>query len=101
MSPFIDNHDMFYLIAYDISDDKRRKKIADLLEGYGKRVQFSVFECVLVSKKFQELKSRLRRHYREENGDSLRFYPISHHTLPQVEVWGDHPLWEPPSSTIV
>ncbi|MFO5492219.1 MAG: CRISPR-associated endonuclease Cas2, partial [Cuspidothrix sp.] len=24
-----------YVIAYDIPDDKRRKKIADVLEGYG------------------------------------------------------------------
>ena len=32
-----------YVISYDIPDDKRRKKIADLLEGYGQRVQYSVF----------------------------------------------------------
>ena len=33
----------FYVIAYDIPNDRRRQKIADLLEGYGKRVQYSVF----------------------------------------------------------
>ncbi|MFN7384131.1 MAG: CRISPR-associated endonuclease Cas2, partial [Dolichospermum sp.] len=27
-----------YVISYDIPDDKRRQKIADLLEGYGQRV---------------------------------------------------------------
>ena len=26
---------LFYVIVYDISCDKRRKKVSDLLEGYG------------------------------------------------------------------
>ena len=38
---------MNYLITYDIEDDKRRKKISDLLEGYGVRVNYSVFEFYL------------------------------------------------------
>lgn len=92
---------MFYLVTYDISDDKRRKKIADLLEGYGVRVQFSVFECRLVPKKYEELKRRLNRYYCSEENDSLRFYPISGHTLSQAEIWGEPPLLSPPSSTIV
>ncbi len=32
-----------YLVAYDISDDRRRTRIAKCLEGYGDRVQYSVF----------------------------------------------------------
>ena len=31
------------LVAYDIPDDKRRSRVAHLLESYGDRVQFSVF----------------------------------------------------------
>ncbi|SMH58438.1 MULTISPECIES: CRISPR-associated endonuclease Cas2 [Cyanophyceae] len=92
---------MFYLVAYDISDDKRRKKIADLMEGYGVRVQYSVFECHLSPKKYKELKKRLSRYYKEDQGDSLRFYPISSHTLSQVEIWGSPSLSDPPSSTII
>lgn len=34
-----------YLIAYDISSNKRRKKVSDLLETYGVRVNKSVFFC--------------------------------------------------------
>ena len=43
---------MFYIIAYDIPCNQRRKKISDLLEGYGRRVQYSVFECDLAADKF-------------------------------------------------
>jgi CRISPR-associated protein Cas2 len=32
-----------YLIAYDIPDDRRRSRIADILLSYGRRVQESVF----------------------------------------------------------
>lgn len=31
------------LVAYDITDDRRREQIAHLLESYGDRVQYSVF----------------------------------------------------------
>ncbi|NET61636.1 MAG: CRISPR-associated endonuclease Cas2 [Symploca sp. SIO2E6] len=46
---------LLYVVAYDIPDDKRCKKVSDLLEGYGKRVQYSVFECVLSQAKYEEL----------------------------------------------
>lgn len=89
-----------YVIAYDIPDDRRRKKMADLLEGYGQRVQYSVFECTLSKSKFNELQKRLRKIYQSEK-DSLRFYPLSGHTLTQVDIWGEPPLTKPPGSVIV
>ena len=33
-----------YAVAYDIPDDTRRVKLANLLKSYGERVQLSVFE---------------------------------------------------------
>ena len=38
---------MFYLVTYDISDNQRRTKVAKILEDYGDRVQYSVFEMEL------------------------------------------------------
>lgn len=32
-----------YVICYDIADDRRRDRMADILKNYGQRVQFSVF----------------------------------------------------------
>ncbi len=91
---------LLYVICYDTPSDKRRKKMADLLEGYGRRVQYSVFECVLPPAKYQELKRRLRKRYKEGE-DSIRFYPISQHTLGQVERWGGPPLTQEPNSVII
>jgi CRISPR-associated protein Cas2 len=91
---------LFYVIAYDIPCDKRRKKVADLLEGYGQRVQYSVFECVLSKSLYDELRQRLQKQIKE-NEDSIRFYPISRHTLGQIKTLGGVPLTKPPGSTIV
>jgi CRISPR-associated protein Cas2 len=91
---------LLYLVTYDIPCNKRRKKVSDLLEGYGRRVQYSVFECVLSAEKFAELQRRLKPRVKPEE-DSIRFYPLSRHTLAQVEVWGGPPVIPPPKSVIV
>jgi CRISPR-associated protein Cas2 len=39
---------MLVLVVYDIADDRRRLKLANFLEGHGRRVQESVFECFIV-----------------------------------------------------
>jgi CRISPR-associated protein Cas2 len=37
------DHPRRHLIAYDVSDDRRRVKVANLLSAHGDRAQFSVF----------------------------------------------------------
>ncbi|QDZ41596.1 CRISPR-associated endonuclease Cas2 (plasmid) [Euhalothece natronophila Z-M001] len=89
-----------YVVTYDIPCDKRRKKVAELLEGYGQRVQLSVFECCLEKQKYEALKKRLQKLVKLDE-DSVRFYPLSAHSLSQVEIWGGVPLSQPPGSTII
>jgi len=91
---------LLYLVIYDISDDKRRRRVFNLLEGYGRRVQFSAFECVLTDRKFEELRTRLVKVVKMDV-DSVRFYPISKHTLGQVVIWGEPPLTQMSGSVVV
>ncbi len=91
---------LFYVVVYDISSDKRRKKVSDLLEGYGQRVQYSVFECVLTQAKYDELRQRLKKRVKLPE-DNVRFYPLSKHTLSQVETWGGPPVTRMPGSVII
>lgn len=39
-----------YLVAYDIRDDRRLRAVAVCMEGYGTRVQYSVFICDLTDR---------------------------------------------------
>lgn len=91
---------LLYIVTYDIPSNRRRKKVSDILEGYGTRVQYSVFELVLVKPKYDELRKRLRRYVNSEE-DSIRFYPISQHTLDQVDIWGGLPLTQPQKSIVI
>ena len=91
---------MLYVVIYDISDDKRRRRVFNLLEGYGQRVQFSAFECVMNDRKFEELRARLAKVVKMDE-DSVRFYPISKHTLGQVVIWGVPPLTQMSGSVVV
>lgn len=91
---------MLYVVIYDISDDKRRRRVFNLLEGYGQRVQFSAFECVLSDRKFDELRARLIKVVKMDE-DSVRFYPISGHTLGRVVIWGEPPLTQSSGSVVV
>ena len=55
---------MFILITYDVNitspaGQKRLRQVAKACLDYGKRVQNSVFECVLTEAQFVLLKNRL------------------------------------------
>ncbi|NET09243.1 MAG: CRISPR-associated endonuclease Cas2, partial [Symploca sp. SIO2B6] len=50
---------MLALVVYDIADTRRRTKLSTLLEGYGRRVQESVFECFLSLEEMRRLYQRV------------------------------------------
>jgi len=66
----------YWLICYDISDNKIRYRTERLLQAYGERIQWSVFECAVTYYQIQKLKSELTKLI--EPGDRIHFYPICH-----------------------
>ncbi len=38
---------MRYVVAYDVASDARRLRLSRLMEGYGRRIQKSLFDCNL------------------------------------------------------
>lgn len=49
----------WYLISYDIRDPKRLSQTAHQLEGYGARIQYSVFRCRLTVRQLERLQWEL------------------------------------------
>lgn len=80
----------FYLICYDIVETNRRNRVSKLLQGYGLRVQKSVFECVLTEAQSDMLNRKLIK-YIEPNEDQVRFYPMTVHTRRKVTTFGVQP----------
>ncbi len=75
-----------YVISYDISKDKIRNKVASELENYGKRVQYSVFECELTEEKLKKLYAKLLKLCAEEG--SIRIYVICENCRKKIRMIG-------------
>lgn len=80
---------MLVLITYDVNTEtaagkKRLRKVAKQCVNYGRRVQNSVFECILNNAQCLTLKSILSDIIDEEV-DSLRFYYMGNKYKTKVE----------------
>ena len=46
----------YWLISYDVRDSKRLRKLAKFLEGYGERLQYSLFAVYVNERDLQKVK---------------------------------------------
>lgn len=69
---------MRWVICYDISDDKMRRKIAKLLEDHGIRIQESVFIADTSKSEMQTVQKWFNEMLRDEEDtlDSIHIYPL-------------------------
>ena len=77
-----------YLISYDITSNKLRRKIAKELENYGIRVQYSVFECSLDKTRYREIYSKLIRLMDGVEKGIIRIYEICQNCEKRTRVIG-------------
>jgi CRISPR-associated protein Cas2 len=75
-----------YVIAYDLEADKGRRKLAKLLEGYGERMQFSLFEADLSKDELAEVLAKAAEWVK--SNDSLRAYPVCASCWAKAETLG-------------
>ena len=80
---------MLVLITYDVNTEtaagrKRLRKVAKQCTNYGRRVQNSVFECILDNAQLVTLKAILADII-DESVDSLRFYYLGNKYQTKVE----------------
>jgi CRISPR-associated protein Cas2 len=90
----------FYIIVYDIENDRRRLKVAKLLEQVGERVQYSVFEAWLTKDELLKLVRRLERHI-EPDEDSIRIYYLCASCREKTRNIGEAVIVPPPGVRIV
>ena len=83
---------MLVLITYDVNTEtaagrKRLRNVAKQCTNYGRRVQNSVFECILDHAQCMTLKAILEAII-DESVDSLRFYYLGNKYQTKVEHMG-------------
>lgn len=77
-----------YVIAYDISDDHRRARVAAILQSYGDRIQRSVFLATIDSGTVSEARRRIAEIINPRRGLGIRVPAVrgllgrSRHTRP-------------------
>lgn len=83
---------MFILITYDVNitsleGAKRLRSVAKVCLNHGKRVQNSVFECLLTEAQYVSLKNNLEQLI-DSAQDSIRFYLLGNNWKRKVETIG-------------
>ncbi len=86
------------MITYDVNTEdaggkRRLRQVAKQCVNYGRRVQNSVFECVMDSAKCREVQNKLEKIIDKEK-DSLRFYYLGNHYHNKVEHIGAKPSFD-------
>lgn len=78
---------MLTMICYDIADDRRRNKVARLLEGWGERVQESMFECHISATQQRQIMGDIA-HLIDADQDKVRYHALCGKDRSKVIVMG-------------
>lgn len=76
-----------WIVAYDIADPKRLRKVATTCADYGVRKQYSVFLCRLSATEFVRLRSRLYDLI-DLKADQVLFIPLCGKCTKEIEAMG-------------
>ena len=89
-----------WIVAYDSPSDQRRRKLSQLLQGYGQRLQWSVFECRLREDQFHALRWQLERRI-DSGQDRVCFWPVAGQQVASIVVMGLSPPDPEPADYIL
>lgn len=82
---------LLYLIIYDLPNtkqgNKRRTRLHELLCGFGKWTQYSVFECFLTKVQFVKLQQQIEDLIKLET-DSVRIYILDATAVKKAIAYG-------------
>lgn len=90
----------FYVVAYDISDHGRRRKVARLLKRCGERMQYSVLAMYLTREEWNRPWWSLTRLLVAQE-DPLRVYCLCLACREAIGIWGQGAPTFPPGPVLV
>lgn len=65
----------FCVVAYDIKEDRKRARVSKILEKYGIRVNFTVFECMFTDIQLLQVQEKIKK-ILDKRSDTVIYYPI-------------------------
>ena len=82
----------WWLVCYDVRDPDRLRKVAKHLEGYGERMQYSVFRLWMSPRELERLRWEITELVAAE--DDVLFIPLCSDCVRSIR--GTHIVQEPP-----
>ncbi len=92
--------EVFILIAYDISSNRRRARLVKLLSDHGQRVNLSVFECSIKRPHYDELRKKIAKLINPRL-DNVLFYELCANCKQRVEKLGCASIIEKKKKVVV
>ena len=63
-----------YLVCYDITDDRRLRKVFKTMRGFGDHLQYSIFECQFTQRDLARCRAELSRIIQHDEDQILFVY---------------------------
>jgi len=83
---------LWYLICYDIRDQKRWRRAYKILRGYGSSLQYSIFRCQLGPVEIERLRWELESVLEAE--DALMFIGLCSGCVERITARNRDGVWE-------
>lgn len=91
---------MYVIVSYDLSDTKRRTRLAKILKNYCRRMQYSVFEGELTAHQLEDLIRHIQTVIKQKE-DSVRIYRICSACKEKTVIFGPGDLYRDPEVIII
>jgi CRISPR-associated protein Cas2 len=91
---------MFCVVAYDISDNRRRTRLFKLMKGYGVHTQFSVFECDLTDIQYARMLVGISELVLPDE-DNIKVYQVCKSCLRSMHLFGKAKSLSKPDCIII
>lgn len=80
-----------YIVCYDIRDEKRLRNVAKIIEGYGRRIQYSIFYCRINSCSLEKMRWELGKILEKEDG--LMIVPLCETCAKRLSAFNPKTQW--------
>jgi len=86
---FVWRNNMRFILCYDIESDSKRARLVKILEEYGERIQYSVFEFKLSEACYLEMMDKIEKAgLLNDNICSISIYPTCEACYKKIERYG-------------
>jgi CRISPR-associated protein Cas2 len=89
-----------FVVAYDISDDRRRTRLFKTLKRFGTAVQESIFECHLTADQFAKMRQTVESVI-DPQLDQVRYYNLCQQCSERIQATSASRITSDPDAVIV